>query len=304
MKLLRAISLMAIFGLLMSVSLLEKASAHVGDDLNANYNKIVNDCGSATRPAFLCSGNIIRFTYPSDQYHVWDLSPNARQIGGVSFTYLRKDIKVTPGYEGATSGIIYYPSMLKPYGKWRAEVTCTFPTDGWTGARPDGGCGETVNYYPGRSKRCQDQGIYTAGDWMFHFNQAPPSDAFKNVFEYSCGFDTRIGVANTANIFNQSLQATRQVYRSSKYYNYNEMVIKTWPTDSNGRITNPDRLPIQAFFYIRRGGSQSRNDAISYQRDYYRQTHICVPVVLMFTDQPNNIFFSYDEWSYNNLACK
>lgn len=143
----------------MSVSLSEKASANVAYDLNTNYNKIVENCGSATRPAFLCSGNLIRFTSTSRNYHTWDPSPTSIQTGGVSFTYIRQDINVNVIFRDKTSGIIDYPSMLKPYWKGRAEVICIFPTDGWTSNGREGGCGASVNFPD--SKSCQEQGIET-----------------------------------------------------------------------------------------------------------------------------------------------
>lgn len=49
--------------------------ANVADDLTANYNNIVNNCGSAGRPAFLCSGAMIRVTSPSIKYQVSCLGP-------------------------------------------------------------------------------------------------------------------------------------------------------------------------------------------------------------------------------------
>ena len=94
--------------------LIHKVYANVADDLNANYNKIVNDCGSPRKPAFLCSGIMIRVTSTSHDYHTWDPSPNSISRQGVSFVYLRKDIKAHIDYVGKTSGIIYFPGIPNP----------------------------------------------------------------------------------------------------------------------------------------------------------------------------------------------
>lgn len=293
MKLLRAISLMAIFGLLASVSLSEKVLANVADALTTNYNKVVDDCGSSTRPAFLCSGNIIRFTSASKDYHNWDPSSNSISKGGVSFTYIRRDINVNLTFQGKTSGLIYTPSMTKYYWKGRAEVMCSFPTDGWTGSRANGMCGATSEY-PDVSRKCQDQGIYTASDWLNHFKQAPSNTTDKNVFQYSCGFDTSIGTANSAKIFNESLSAERQIYKDSEFYNYNEIIIKLWPLNSDKQINSPEQLPIQAFFYTILNGKSGLDDARYYQQDYYYVTGIWIPIVYVDASMSNNIQFFYN----------
>jgi hypothetical protein len=47
---------------------------HTASDMSHLYRDTPKDCGGATRPAFLCSGIILRVTRPGD-YHAWEPSP-------------------------------------------------------------------------------------------------------------------------------------------------------------------------------------------------------------------------------------
>lgn len=283
MRLFKIMPIAALVATVLSVSGTYQARANVADDLNANYNKIVDNCGSVNRPAFLCSGNLIRFTSTSKSYHTWDPSPNSIRMGAVSFMYLRKDISVKLVFEGQTSGIIYYPSMLKPSWKGRAEISCAFPTDGWTGGRPDG-CGRIDN-----NQRCQDMGIYTAADWYKNYKSMSDVNGYRS--QYQCSFDMRVGVQNTAAVFNENLKATHM--NPNSFYDYNEIIIKAWPTNTQGQITNPEQLPIQAFFYTIQGTNSGLVDAQYFQQDYYNVTGIWVPIVKADANDPNNIYFGY-----------
>lgn len=275
MKLHHVFSCMTLFVFITCFGLGNKVYANVADDLNANYNKIVSDCGSPRRPAFLCSGVMIRVTSTSHDYHTWDPSPNSITRGGVSFTFLRKDIRVHINYSGKTSGIIYYPSMLKPAWKGQAEIMCAFPIDGFTGGRVNScGVSETL---PNGSEPCQDQGINNAETWYQHFVSVP--DIGNQREQHQCGFTMSIGTQDTANVFNENLKEIYKIQSLQPFYEYNEIVIKTWPT-VNGQIPNPEALPIQAFFYRDNG----LEDAQYFQQDYYNVTKIWIPIVKMEQD--------------------
>lgn len=295
MKLRYVFSCMAFFVSVFCFNLTNKAYANVADDLNANYNKIVNDCGTPRRPAFLCSGVMIRLTGTSHKYHTWDPSPGSVARGGVSFTFLRRDIKVYINHNGSTSGIIYYPSMLKPSWKGRAEVLCSFPIDGWTTARPDS-CGMNTAY-PNGSQRCQAQGIYSANDWYKHFTSIP--DIGNQRGYHQCGFDMSIGKQNTASIFNENIKEIQKIQSLRQYYEYNEIIIKTWPT-VDGKIPNPELLPIEAFFYLDNGLA----DAQYFQQDYYNVTKIWIPIVKMVQNPDgSNTVFTYNASDQSVAGC-
>ncbi|CAI3956151.1 unnamed protein product [Commensalibacter communis] len=289
MRLLNIVSATALFGAFFSLGAAHTALANVADDLNANYNKIVNDCGDDNKPAYECSGNIIRFTSASPSYHAWDPSPNALRMQAFSNMYLRKDVSVKLDFEGKLSGIIYYPNMLQPSGKDKSIVSCAFPTDGWTGGRPDG-CGRIDN-----NKRCQDMGIYTAREWYDNFmSLTDPTLSVEDKayrLQYQCSFDMRDGVQNTAVAFSENLKAANM--NPHAFYSYNELVLKTWSMNEKQITANPERLPIQAFFYKINGNHNGLVEAQYYQQDYFNTTGLFVPIVKSNLDDPTNVSFSY-----------
>ena len=275
--------------------LIHKVYANVADDLNANYNKIVNDCGSPRKPAFLCSGIMIRVTSTSHDYHTWDPSPNSISRQGISFVYLRKDIKAHIDYVGKTSGIIYFPGLMQPSWKGLAEIKCAFPIDGWTSTRSDS-CGND-SLYPDGSNSCQSQDINTADAWYNHFVSIPDEENKRG--QHQCGFNMSIGTQNTADAFNENLKAIRKMQSSRAFYEYNEIIIKTWPT-IEGKIPNPEALPIQAFFYRDNG----LVDAQYFQYDYYNVTNIWIPIVKMVQDtEGGNTKFYYDSHDQLIAGC-
>lgn len=295
MKLFNVVSVAALFGAVFSLGAAQTSSANVADDLNTNYNKIVNNCGSENNPAYECSGNLIRLTGEAVGYHVWDPSPTSRKTGIVSFTYLRHDIKVDLRFGTYLSGIIYYPTMLRPDWTDKAEVTCAFPIDGFTASRPDG-CGR-----PDDRKTCQDLNIHTASSWYQDFMSRSTEGNGRYFFQ--CGFAMTANQQNTARDFNENLKLIKQLYDGNMYdtngnwwamNKYNEVTIKTWPYNANNQIINPQKLPIQAFFYTVKNGNSGLTNAQSYQKDYYKTTHIIVPIVKVNNDDVANTSFSYN----------
>lgn len=273
MKLFKVMPMATLFVAVLSISGIYQARANTADDLNANYNKIVDNCGSDKAPAFLCSGNLIRFTGYSTAYHAWDPSPASIKRDGVSFTYVREGVNARLGFANKSSGIIYYPNMQAPAGKSRPEVKCAFPTDAWTDGRSDS-CGR-----PDSNRRCQNvwannAPITTAEGWYDNYMSLGGSENHKQ--QYQCAFDMEVGSldanaqpANTADLFNQDLRAI-QMYNVGS--GYNEIIIKP--------LTDAKSMPIQAFFYLNNGGNGA-NEAYDMQWDYYEATGIMVPVVII-----------------------
>lgn len=274
MKIFKIMPIAALFAAVLSVNVYHQARANTADDLNANYNKIVDNCGSSKRPAFLCSGNLIRFTGYSKAYHAWDPSPASIQRQGVSFTFVREGINARLGFGGKSSGIIYYPNMQAPAGKNKPEITCAFPTDAWTDGRWDS-CGR-----PDSNRRCQNvfagfNPVTTAELWYENYMSLGGDENHKQ--QYQCAFDMSIGSldlyaqpANTADLFNQNLRAI-QMYPNIGS-GYNEIIIKP--------LTDAKSMPIQAFFYLN-NGNNGANEAYNMQWDYYEETGIMIPVVII-----------------------
>lgn len=241
----------------------------VAASINAAYLDVRHDCGSASKPAFLCSGVLFRGTNESMEYHSWNPVPGRT---GVSFSYLRKDANFDHLAVGTDNGFIFYPILSSPAGKDHMQVLCSFPIDGYTWIRTQPGCGESSSY-PGVSQRCQSQGISTATQWKAHYDRGPSGADREKIYGYVCSFDVRDQMNNLgAESFYQSLQAMHLVPAELKHH-YNELIVQAWAQNI------PTRLPIQAFFYTATTGLKgARHD----QWDFFRSTGgVFIPIIHM-----------------------
>ncbi|EJN33700.1 hypothetical protein [Pseudomonas sp. GM80] len=235
-----------------------QSGATVAADLTKRYNDVRVNCGSASTPAFLCTGVILRSTVPGPDYSTWNPSPHSVKSGGVSFSFARKDARFQKLVFGQNSGFIFYPIFENPAGKLKIEVLCSFPIDGWSHLRDVPGCGGHP-YYPTQSRRCQTIGISTAEQWMTHWRSAPSA---ANAPAFQCSFDVRDSMNQLgADSFYQSIR-TRNLLGATWFHQQNELILATWPQNV------PKQLPIQAFFYIDNGLANARHD----QLDYFNKT--------------------------------
>ena len=116
----------------------------VAADLNARYNDTSAACAGNT-PSYYCNGVTIRGT-DNGNYDPWDPSPTQVSKGSVSFSYLRKDSKVTK--LARTSGYaLLSQDQAIVQGKER-EYLCSYAHDAWTDivGRPSFGCGLQPGY--------------------------------------------------------------------------------------------------------------------------------------------------------------
>lgn len=232
-------------------------------DLTRRYNDTRRNCGSDSRPAFLCSGVVIRATIYSDVYDTWDPSPTAIKKGSVSFSYLRKDnnFRIFAWAPSNPNGFIFYPILDTPPDKLKIAVLCHFPMDGWTDAGRDRqGCGTYPNV-PG-SNPCHQQNITTGAQWVAKY---PPGTAGNRI----CGFDVRDELNHYAGPnFYAGLQA--KWLNKGYFVEQNETLLKVW-AQGQGRT-----LPIQAFFYAAPAGLA---DARKSKQRFLSKTGINVPII-------------------------
>lgn len=230
--------------------------------LARQYRSTPKDCGGTpARPAFTCSGLMIRGTMPSAQYHSWNPSLNSIKSGGTSFSYMRADVKFGKLAYGYKNGFILYPQSKAPKSMTTLRVLCMFPIDGDTDRRTNAGCG-THQYFPKDSRECSKQGITRSSAWLSHYVHTRG-----NRRQHTCAFDL-YQRSNSANMFAQSLVSQTRLGNEG-FATQNELRISTWAQDI-GPI-----LPIQAFFYIEGGLDGARHD----QTDFYNDTGRIVPIV-------------------------
>jgi hypothetical protein len=111
----------------------------VAADLNARYNDTAATCNN-NLPSYYCNGVTTRGT-KNEGYDPWDPSPTALRKKSQSFSYLRKDSKVT--LLARNSGFALLPQTEAIAQRKAYEYLCSYPHDAWTDlvGRPGNGCG-------------------------------------------------------------------------------------------------------------------------------------------------------------------
>lgn len=247
--------------------------------MTSNYNKIASDCGSPGKPAFMCSGVMIRATNPDTDYNSWDPSPASVQSGGVSFSYLRRDAKFDKLAYGYLNGIAFAPhDYVAPGTDKNFEVLCSFPLDAGTEFRSDKGCGAS-SYYPTESVACQSQNITDEHGWIKHFSSVSNPT---NQRAHQCGFMVSKSTPSGAEAFYNSIKARALVQGAIN--TQNEIRIATWDVNSSGY---PKTLPIEAFFYIYKQSSVMTRAAVEKglkgaqhdQKAFFNKTGKWIPII-------------------------
>jgi len=237
----------------------------VAAELTRRYNDTRVNCGSDSKPAFLCSGIDLRGTSGRPEYDTWNPSPTAERVGGISFSYLRRDYKIKRLAFNYTHGFIFYPILNKPADKIKIEVLCFFPIDGTSDRRPEGGCGA----YPNRpmSDRCDRVGVTTGEQWAAHYNQYGEYPGGYG----GCSMDVRDSASNLAGQrFYQGIIGG-QLISPKPFDKPNDLKHQVWAQNI------PATLPIEAFFYVvPEGLSAAQID----QQKFYERTHgLVVPII-------------------------
>ncbi|WP_139831524.1 MULTISPECIES: hypothetical protein [unclassified Pseudomonas] len=244
-------------------SAFQKQGEAVATALADRYADTRKDCGSASKPAFLCAGILFRGTIHSTQYHFWNPSPIAVEKGGLSFSYLRRDSQYRQIDSTYDHGFVFHPILDTPVGKRHIEVLCVFPIDGATFDRENPGCG-AHRAYPQQSRRCQSQGITTAEQWMAHTVRPGVAQG-----HYQCSFDVRDQMNDAAaDAFYQALRVMT-LHQDVAFHSRNELMLATWPQDI------PGELPIQALYYTGGGLTSAQYD----QQDFYDRSGLRLPII-------------------------
>jgi len=219
------------------------ARADIGTEtaelLNLLYADTRQDCGGPSAPAFLCSGVLLRGTTPSTAYQFYSVSPKNLARGGVSVSYLRKDVKFRQLAYGYKSGFIFDTAQDNPAGSVDHKVLCAFPVDAASDDRSRNGCGDSSRT-AGKEDFCGAMGITTAEQWLKRYrNAAGPSHSWQ------CGFNVQ--GANAAAAFYQTIRAGK-LLGAEAFAENNELILAPWKMDV------PRSPSILASFYTGDGG--------------------------------------------------
>ncbi|BBP69654.1 hypothetical protein PHLH6_16580 [Pseudomonas sp. Seg1] len=254
----------------------------VAERLNIKYSNVTKECNGWA--AYYCSGVLLRVTGTKPAYHAWDPSDNSIKTGGVSFSYLRKDLGTEILVYNETQGFIFKDfDTAERLGSYPTPLLCSYPSDANTYSRPtDGGCGPNT-FYPVTSRTCLEVGVTTLDSWKVHYRSVGGSGYFSQRNRNQCSF------TGDKDEFALSLEARNNFERPEEERPYhNEVMLKTWPRGI------PEQLPIAAFFYLHKQTLEVGIEGAKYaQKDYFNVTGNLLPVIRVTLVDGKSEAFSY-----------
>ncbi|MDF4820310.1 hypothetical protein ABK988_22640 [Vibrio parahaemolyticus] len=237
------------------------ANADILDDLNNRFHNTVDSCDGNT-PAYYCSGILIRATGYSEGYYPWNPSPNATELGSVSFSYLRNDIKINDLW--SHNGYIFKSQLDAISENTVINYRCSYPYEAITSNRGQNGCGELNT---DEQQNCYLLGVESLNSWSEFIVQQDV-----HISSAQCSFDA----TNTLE-FILSLKA-HDVGRFDLDDSiltgfgvlYNEILLEVWEQDQ--------LVPLEAFWYLS-GDEEALNNALYDRERYLEATGNYVEVV-------------------------
>jgi hypothetical protein len=235
---------------------LQTTGPQAARELKAWYDNTAPDCGGPDKPAHLCSGIMLRATDTNPDFFPWDPSPGAIKLGGVSFSWLRRDQTFSRTWED-WNGFIFYPNQAIPAGRIKdIKALCSFPINANTWQRPTlQGCGP-MPAEPD-TDTCQNLKVDSASVWLGKY-------ADTATLSKVCGWDIRDGSSETAAWFSSSLEAHQGLSGLAREM-FNEIMLSTWETGKGAT------LPLHSFFYPAKSlesRAKARIDQARYQAQY------------------------------------
>ncbi|RMR14092.1 DUF2599 domain-containing protein [Pseudomonas syringae group genomosp. 3] len=272
-------------------ALLAASSVHAGEGtdvawlMSYYYNRTPTDCG-AGRPLDQCSGLRLRGTDSGQAFEPWDPSPNSVKSGGVSMSFLRKDVKYKDLGLKKTNGFVLKPNDFISQNENKISTLCFFPLDAWTDYRTNAGCSENSNTTNYVEKICQDAGVKTAEQWLADYRRV------NNDHQKQCGFEIK-DRADDAESFWQGVRARQMVQNDrDAMETQSEIRVPPWGAEEDAQ------LPVLAFIYTPNPGLPSGLEkARGDQKRYFQKTGKWVPVIRADLPAANNVDarFTYNE---------
>jgi hypothetical protein len=217
----------------------------------------------------MCSGIMLRATNPTTAYHFYTISPASLANGGVSVSYLRKDVNFATFYAKRTSGFVFDNGAFDTGSNRKPlKVLCAYPIDGASLRRTGSGCGDYA--LTARVETfCKKMGVTTAEQWLrlFQSDQRYRQGA-------QCAFDMRDSNALRAREFYQSIRAAQLLPGIATYNGsdsqQNELVVAPWKIDP---AYSP---PVTASFYV---GQPGLPGARLNQIQWYQAARLVLPAI-------------------------
>ncbi|QXI19252.1 hypothetical protein [Pseudomonas hamedanensis] len=248
-------------------------------DLNARFNSNVAQCSNGA-PAYHCSGILLRAVDYSAYFKFWEYGSKATALGSVAFTYIRSDVGSMTLNSNRKSGFILKDQISALAEDKAVNLRCIFPfpTESLDD-RADHGCGfaPKVGEADVDLANCAKLAVpaVTTAAWLKNFQEH--SSLPKN----QCSLSTRV-----ATQFKAGLEAHNMI-DATWTAKPTEVLVETWDEKM------PEKLPVEAVFYDASTPAKLV-DAQKFQRDYYHETSLFVPVVKFDRRAANGVVFSYN----------
>lgn len=278
-----------------TVAITVTSGRDVAARLNARYGNTARSCTYIHKPgyaSYYCNGIIIR-SVNNGEFDPWLPSPDAVALQGISFSYFRRDSRVTNFYRSA--GFIFLPQREALNQGKAIDYECIYAHDAWTftGARQKHGCGRRTRALgPNDNSSCDAVGATNYTGWV-NFTRGLSHISFQ------CSLSTQDAAQFALSIAVRNIPAS--TFPNLQLAAWNELIANLWlNTDERLPLTQAQsqtigaRLPIEAFFY-RLGEPSSRNDARDFQRKYKERTNLWVPIVALNLSQVNGAPFSFND---------
>lgn len=238
--------------------------------LNDKFNEVNDHCSNWKKPAFLCSGVIVK--PDSSSTGSWEASTKEIITKGVMAFYIRKDLHSLPNFD---NGLILSLNLELKTPKIKAGCVYPYAVSNEF-SRDNYGCG-LPNVTPTQrpdtdSSSCSYERVTTSSAWL---------DKYKANPELACSFS-----ALTSLGFKLAVDSHQQGGKTKPM----QIWFKNWPDDKS-------TLPIQAFIY--NGASiEARNKAVRDWEAYSGRGH-----VIRFTKSPDgNVIFSFHQDDEKDLS--
>lgn len=220
--------------------------------LNERFSNTSRACEDG-KAGFYCSGILIRGTAATTSFHAWNPSPGSQRNNGVSFSYIRADVRFN---KAARAYGFIFKEFNAPTGH-PPTLRCAYPYNASTSSSSDTCTFRGV---------CDQLGVTTVATWRQKFGTgvSPGCGLTASAEQFQLGIDVR--TLNPA---------------ASGYWN--EIMLAAWPQNI------PREIPLEALYY--EAGNLSSAQFI--QRDYYTQTQRFLPIVIMNLAATDGQVFNY-----------
>lgn len=268
---------------------------HIATDLHDRYQQTDRDCGGS-KPAFMCSGILMRGAKPDAKHAPWVPSSDAEDAGGFPFSFLRTDAKFKD--TKYSDGVVFYPSDKAPADRLKIQYRCGYPMRSESMDRKDDRCGIRPGKGANETQPCQKQKVLSGSEWVDKFKAGGFGELGKDFRPCAFSFDdsaSNHGI-DGAKAYEAVLDAIKQLGNTA-FEHRNEVMAEAWPKDGK---TVP---PVEAFFFRDEKGPddsaavQAMRRAQDYQKAFSKQYKIWVPVVAIALpgSQSEDAKFHYDD---------